>query len=369
MIYVDNAATSKICQAARDEIISLLDFCGNASSSHSLGIIASQKIKDARKTVKELIGASENDALVFTSGGSEANNQALHIASTLGRKRIIISAIEHSSVFNTANEFSKRGFEVKTVGVDKNGVILLDELKELINGDTAIVSVMAVNNEIGTVQPLKEIGALCKEKGVVFHTDAVAAVGKINLDVAEMNIGMLSLSAHKFGGMQGVGALYIREDISASPIIFGGAQEHKLRAGTENLIGIASLSSALKDACTHLDERKEYVSKLSKSLSDRLLKLPDISLNGGNRIDGIVNITFKGISAEAMLLHLDGKGICASTGAACNASDKAPSRVLKALGISDEDALSSIRFSLSHENTEDEIGYISETVESFCKTI
>ena len=362
MIYVDNAATTKICQAARDEIISLLDFCGNASSSHHMGIIASQRIKDARKTVKELIGASENDALVFTSGGSEANNQALHIASKLGKKRIIISEIEHSSVFNTANELSNRGFEVKTVGVDKNGVVLLDELKELINEDTAIVSVMAVNNERGTVQPIKEVGALCKEKSVIFHTDAVAAVGKMNIDVSEMNIGMLSMSAHKFGGMQGVGALYIREDIKASPIIFGGAQEHKLRAGTENVIGISSLSSALKDACTHLDERKEYVSKLSKSLSDRLLKLQNVILNGGN-----INITFKGISAEAMLLYLDGKGICASTGAACNASDRSPSRVLKALGISDEDALSSIRFSLSHDNTEEEIGFIATVIEEFYK--
>lgn len=369
MIYVDNAATTKICQAARNEITDLLDFCGNASSSHHLGIIASQKIRAARKTVKELIGAGENDNLIFTSGGSEANNQALHIASLTGKKRIIISSIEHSSVFNTAFNLEKHGFEIKTVGVDKNGIVNLDELKSLINNNTAIVSIMAVNNEIGTVQPLKEIGALCKEKCVILHTDAVAAIGQINIDVADMNVGMLSLSAHKFGGMQGVGALYIREDISARPLILGGAQENKLRAGTENLIGIASLSAALKDACMHLDERKEYVSKLSKSLSDRLLKLQNVILNGGNRSDGIINVTFKGISAEAMLLHLDGKGICASTGAACNSNDKAPSRVLKALGISDEDALSSIRFSLSHENTEEEIGYISETVESFCKTI
>ena len=369
MIYVDNAATTKICQAAKKEITELLDFCGNASSSHRLGITASQIIKNSRKTVKALLGATENDNLIFTSGGSEANNQALHIASLSGKKRIIISSIEHSSVFNTALELEKRGFEIKTVGVDKNGVIDLDELRALINSDTAIVSVMAVNNEIGTIQPIKEIGAICKEKGVIFHTDAVAAVGRMNIDVNEMNVGMLSLSAHKFGGMQGVGALYIRSDIKASPMIFGGAQENKLRAGTENLIGIASLSAALKDACLHLDERAEYISKLSKRLSDSLLELQNAVLNSGNGIDGIINVTLKGISAEAMLLHLDGKGICASTGAACNSNDKAPSRVLKALGISDEDALSSIRFSLSHENTEEEIGYIAKTVESFWKTI
>ncbi len=369
MIYVDNAATTKICQAAKKEITELLDFCGNASSSHRLGITASQIIKNSRKTVKGLLGANENDNLIFTSGGSEANNQVLHIASLSGKKRIIISSIEHSSVFNTALELEKRGFEIKTVGVDKNGTVKLDELCALINNDTAIVSIMAVNNEIGAIQPIKEIGALCKEKGVVFHTDAVAAVGHLNIDVNEINVGMLSLSAHKFGGMQGVGALYIRNGTVAHPLIFGGAQENKLRAGTENLIGIASLSAALKDACMHLDERAKYVSRLSKRLSSRILKLDGATLNGGNRSDGIINITFKGISAEAMLLHLDGKGICASTGAACNSNDKAPSRVLKQLGISDEDALSSIRFSLSHENTEEEIDYIAETVESFCKTI
>lgn len=364
MIYADNAATTRICEAAKKEITEMLGFCGNASSSHSLGIIASQKIKNVRETVKSLIGARDEDELVFTSGGSESNNHALYIASLIGKKRIIVSGIEHSSVFNTALDLEKRGFEIKTVGVDKNGIIALDELRSLINGETALVSVMAVNNEIGTVQPIKEIGEICKENGVIFHTDAVAAVGRMRIDVAEMNIGMLSLSAHKFGGMQGVGALYISKDIKASKMIHGGAQENNLRAGTENVIGILSLSAALKDACEHLDERKKYLSSLSNRLAERLLKHNNVRINGADRIEGLLNVTFGGINGEAMLLMLDGKGICASIGAACNANEKSPSRVLKQLGISDDDALSTVRFSLSHENTVEEIDFIADTVDS-----
>ena len=369
MIYADNAATTKICQAARDVIVELLDFYGNASSSHELGIIASQKINDARKTVKSLIGANESDNLIFTSGGTESNNHALTIASKIGKKRIIISEIEHSSVFNKAYELEKFGFEIKAVGVDKNGVVRLDELKTLINDNTALVSVMAVNNEIGTIQPIKEIGAMCKENGVLFHTDAVAAIGHLPINVTDMNIDMLSLSAHKFGGMQGVGALYVRSGVKVSPLIFGGPQENHLRAGTENVIGIASLSAALNDACLHLEQRKKCLSNLSNRLSNRLLRLDNITINGDNRIENILNLSFGGFNGEAMLLTLENNGICASIGSACNASETKPSRVLKAIGKTDDEALSSIRFSFSHENTIEEIDYIAKTVESFCKTI
>ena len=364
MIYVDNAATTRLCPAARKEITSLLDFCGNASSSHSLGICASSMIKNARKSVKDLIGAYDDDKLVFTSGGSEANNHALHIASLTGKRRIIISSIEHSSVYKTAKQAECRGFELKTVGVDENGIIKLDELCSLIDESTAMVSVMTVNNELGTVQPIKEIGALCKEKGIIFHTDAVAAVGRMRIDVKEMNIGMLSLSAHKFGGMQGVGALYISKDIKASKMILGGAQENNLRAGTENVIGIASLSAALSEACLQLEERSKHISALSKRLTERLSRLNGVKINGTDRIDGIISVTFSGIYAEAMLLMLDRHGICASSGAACNANEKGPNRVLKAIGMSDDDALSTVRFSLSHENTLREIDFIADTVES-----
>ncbi len=369
MIYADNAATTRICGAAKKEITDMLGFCGNASSSHSLGIIASQKIRNAREAVKSLIGARDEDKLVFTSGGSESNNHALYIASLSGKKRIIVSSIEHSSVFNTAFDLEKRGFEIKTVGVDKNGIVNLDELRLLINGETALVSVMTVNNEIGTIQPIKEIGEICKEKGVIFHTDAVAAVGRMKIDVAEMNIGMLSLSAHKFGGMQGIGALYISKDIKASKMILGGAQENGLRAGTENVIGIASLAAALNESDIHLETRKGYVASLSKRLKDRLLALPNIIFNGSEDygLENIINLSFCDISADAMLLMLDNAGICASSGAACNAKETKPSRVLSAIGRSEKEAYSAVRFSLSHENTKEEIDFIAKTVEKALK--
>jgi cysteine desulfurase len=365
MIYADNASTTRPSPAAKDAVIKCLERFGNPSSAHALGIDSANLIKDARRRIKSIVNASDRDKLVFTSGGSESNNHAFSIAKESGKRKLIISAIEHDSVFNTANELEKQGFTLTVLGVDKNGLISLEELERCIDSETAMVSVMTVNNEIGTVMPISEIGAICRQNGVLFHTDAVQAVGNMHIDVAESNIDLMSFSAHKFGGLKGVGALYIRNGIKASPLLCGGMQENGLRAGTENTVGIAAMAAALEDVCFNLKEKQEYVKALRNSLENRLLAISGTVHNNrfDRRINGITNVSFPNINSNAMIMMLDEAGICVSSGAACRTAEDAPSRVLAAIGCNDKISSSAIRFSLTSENTALEVDIIANRVE------
>lgn len=371
MIYVDNAATTRISKAAKDTIALLLDEYGNPSSSHSLGVSASDVLLSSRRKIKSLIGAGESDTLIFTSGGSEANNQALLAAAMTNKKRIIISAFEHDSVYNTAISLEREGFEIILAGIDSNGFVSVEEIEKSIDRNTALVSIMTANNEIGTLQPIREIGGICHKHGVLFHTDAVQALGHTNIDVNDMKVDMLSFSAHKFGGMKGTGALYVRNGVTVGQLIVGGNQEKQLRAGTENIIGIASMASALEASLSELEEKQKRLCALRDRLTDKLLTIPEAILNGArtDRLAGNVNVSFRGINSDAVLLMLDKAGICASSGAACHSAEGTPSRTLLAIGRDEETAKNSVRFSLSNENTPDEIDFIAETVKSIITKI
>ncbi len=369
MIYADNASTKKMPKAVLEEILPYLtDSYGNPSSAHSIGITAANAIKNARAFIASAINAN-GDEIIFTSGGSEANAQAILTASDMGksngRNKIIISAFEHDSVYITAKNLEKSGFEVITASVDKNGFVSVSELERLIDEKTCLVSVMTANNEIGTIQPISEIGRICRQKGVFFHTDAVAAVGHINIDVRESNVDMLTLSAHKFGGMKGVGALYIRNGISAHRLITGGGQEKNRRAGTENVAGIVSMAKALEISLKNLSKKQKNLSAKRDRLAEKLLKIPDNVINGNtkNRLAGNLNISFKDVNGEGLLMILDEAEIYASNGSACHTGDPEPSRTLRAIGLTDDYALGTVRFSLSDDITDSEIDYIAETVE------
>lgn len=371
MIYADNAATKPMSKSAKQAVIELLDEYGNPSSAHTLGISAKRLIKDSEKRIKALLGADIDDKLIFTSGGSEANNQALLSACKTGKRRIIISSIEHESIYKTAKMLEEYGFEVIEIPIDENGFVSPEAIKNTIDDNTALVSIMLASNEIGTLQPIKEIGAICRAAGVLLHTDAVSAVGHIDINVSDMNIDMLSMSAHKFGGMKGVGALYVRNGIDALPLIVGGNQQGGARAGTENVIGIASMAYALNESCDDIKSKQARVAKMRDMLACALSEMPEITLNGSceNRLSGNVNISLTGINSDAFLMLLDEAGICASEGSACHASDRTPSRVLKALGRDDELAVNRIRFSISEMNTIDEIKYIIKTVENILEKV
>ena len=340
---------------------------GNPSSLHSAGQTAEQALNDARERIAGCLGCSARE-ITFTSGGSEADNQAIISAAKLGersgKKHIISTAFEHHAVLHTLKKLEKQGFEVTLLDVHENGIITADEVKAAICPDTCLVTVMFANNEIGTVQPIAEIGAVCREKGVIFHTDAVQAAGHIAINTQEMNIDMLSLSAHKFHGPKGIGVLYARKGIPLSVLIEGGAQERGKRAGTENIPAIMGMAAALEEACRNAEENAKKVSAIRDRLIDGLSKIPHSVLNGDaeNRLPGNVNFCFEGIEGESLLLLLDDKGICASSGSACTSGSLDPSHVLLAIGRPHEIAHGSLRLSISEENTLDEAEYTIKAV-------
>lgn len=369
-IYADNAATTKTSRTAINAMLPYFDeIYGNPSSLHSAGQKAAEALYSFREEAATLLNCTPRE-IYFTSGGSEADNQAIISAARIGekngKKHIISTAFEHHAVLHTLEKLKKEGFDVELLDVHEYGNISPEQVKNAIRDDTCLVTVMFANNEIGSVLPIKEIGTVCREKGVIFHTDAVQAAGHLHIDVKEQNIDMLSLSAHKFHGPKGVGILYAKKGIALTNIIEGGAQERGKRAGTENLAGIAGMTAALKEAEEHLDENALKVSSLRDRLIDGLSKIPHSALNGTkeNRLPGNVNFCFEGIEGEGLLLLLDEKGICASSGSACTSGSLDPSHVLLAIGRPHEIAHGSLRLSLCETNTEKEVDYIIESVKS-----
>ncbi len=367
-VYADNAATTKISDAAKKEMLLCMDkFYGNPSSLHTEGQEAAEKLFEARKTIADCLNADIKD-IYFTSGGSEADNQAIISAAeagkSKGKKHIISTAFEHHAVLHTLKKLEKQGFDVTYLDVHKNGIVTAEEVEQAIREETALVTVMYANNEIGTIQPIKKLGEVCRKKGILFHTDAVQAAGHIKIDVQEDNIDMLSISAHKFHGPKGVGVLYARKGVRLFNMIEGGAQERGKRAGTENLPAICGMAAAFLDACEHMEENAKKVSKLRDLLIEHLSKIPHSILNGdrNNRLPGTVNFCFEGIEGESLLLLLDARGIAASSGSACTSGSLDPSHVLLALGLPHEVAHGSLRLSIGEYNTEEEIQYIIETI-------
>ncbi len=368
MIYLDNAATTKMSETAIKAMFSAVnEVYGNPSSLHSVGQKAAEALQNARETIAGLIGAKPNE-ITFTSGGSEADNQAIISAARLGEKKgkkhIISTAFEHHAVLHTLNRLEKQGFEITLLDVGEKGLITADQVEKAIRPDTCLVTVMYANNEIGTIQPIAEIGAVCREKGVTFHTDAVQAAGHIKLNVTEQNIDMLSISAHKFHGPKGVGVLYAKRGIALTNLIDGGAQERGKRAGTEDVPAIIGMAEAFKEACENIENDSLKVRALRDRLISGISKIPHSILNGDptQRLDGNVNFCFEGIEGESLLLLLDDKGICASSGSACTSGSLDPSHVLLAIGRVHDIAHGSLRLSLSAENTEEEIDYTIKAV-------
>ena len=367
-VYADNAATTKTSRLAIEAMLPYFDkIYGNPSSLHSVGQEAKEVLDGARQTVADCLGCDARE-IYFTSGGSEADNQAIRsgalIGARKGKKHIISTAFEHHAVLHTLQKLEKEGFEVTLLDVSQGHNITAQQVKDAIREDTCLVTVMYANNEIGSVLPIAEIGAVCKEAGVLFHTDAVQAAGHLHIDVQAQNIDMLSLSGHKFHGPKGVGALYVRRGILLSNLIEGGAQERGKRAGTENIPGIVGMAAALKDACDHLDENYRKVTAMRDRLIEGLSKIPHSALNGDpvNRLPGNVSFCFEGIEGESLLLYLDAKGVCASSGSACTSGSLDPSHVLLAIGRVHDVAHGSLRLSLCHENTEAEVDHILEVV-------
>lgn len=368
MIYLDNAATTKMSRSAINAMLPYMDsIYGNPSSLHSAGQRANEALVNARERIARLLGCEARE-ITFTSGGSEADNQALLSAARLGeskgKKHIISTAFEHHAVFHTLSRLEKEGFEITLLDVGERGLVTPEQVREAIREDTCLVTVMYANNEIGTIQPIKEIGAVCREKGVLFHTDAVQAAGHLHIDVREQNIDMLSLSAHKFHGPKGIGVLYARKGIRLTSLIEGGAQERGKRAGTENIPAIMGMAAALEDACGHIDENADKLTPLRDKLIAGLSEIPHSILNGDakRRLPGNVNFCFEGIEGESLLLLLDDKGICASSGSACTSGSLDPSHVLLAIGRVHDIAHGSLRLSLSEENTEEEIDHTINAV-------
>ena len=368
LVYADNAATTKISDSALKAMMPLFkEDYGNPSSLHSIGQKAKEYLEKARADIAECINA-EPSTIYFTSGGSEADNQALRSAAYMGKKKgkthIISSKFEHHAILHTLNALEKEGFTVTLLDVYSNGIVKPEDVKNAITDETCLVTIMTANNEIGTIQPIKEIGAICREKGVLFHTDAVQAAGHIPLDVKDMNVDMLSISGHKFHGPKGVGALYVRKGIILTNIIFGGAQERKKRAGTENVPAIVGMATALKDAVANMDKTSEYVTHLRDKMIAGLKDIPKSRINGDlhHHLPGTLNMCFEGIEGEGILLWLDQKGIEASSGSACTSGSLDPSHVLLAIGVPVEIAHGSLRLSISEYNTEEEIDHIIKTV-------
>lgn len=367
-IYADNAATTKMSKTAITAMMPYLEEnYGNPSSLYSLGQKAKEAIETARMQIADIINAKSNE-IIFTSGGSEADNQAILSAAQIGKKNnkrhIISTKIEHHAVLHTLKKLEKHGFEVTYLPVDETGIVKTEDVLTALRCDTCLVTVMYANNEIGTIQPIREIGEICKSNGVLFHTDAVQAVGHLPIDVQKDNIDMMSASAHKFRGPKGVGFLYAKKGIALSNLIEGGAQERGKRAGTENVAGIAAMNAALKESVYNINKNTENLIKLRTRLINGLNKIPHSALNGDfeKRLPSNVNFCFEGIEGEAMLLLLDSKGICASSGSACTSGSLDPSHVLLAIGRVHDVAHGSLRISLGENSTDEEIDYIIKSV-------
>lgn len=368
IIYADNAATTAMSDKAIEALTPYLkEVYGNPSSLHTVGQTAKEALEEARARVAKCLNADPNE-IYFTSGGSEADNQCIRSAAVnglrKGKKHIISSAFEHHAVLHTLKKLEKEGFEVTYLDVHADGLVTAKQVEEAIRPDTALVTIMYANNEVGTIQPVREIGEVCKKAGVPFHTDAVQAVGHIAVDVKADNIDMLSLSGHKFHGPKGVGALYCKRGIPLNTFIEGGAQERNRRAGTENIGGIVSMAAALEEACAGMSENSAKLIKMRERLIDGLSKIPHSKLNGDRkkRLPANVNMCFEGIEGEGLLLLLDAKGICASSGSACTSGSLDPSHVLLALGLPHEVAHGSLRISLSEYNTEEDVQAILKAV-------
>lgn len=367
-VYVDNAATTKMSRKAIEAMLVPMESAyGNPSSFHSKGQEAAELLHQARETMAKYIGC-ESREITFTSGGSEATNQALlsaaAIGKKMGKKHIISTAFEHHAVLHTLDKLKKCGFDITLLDVNENGMITAKQVAHAIDEDTCLVSVMYANNEIGSILPITEIAAVCREKGVIFHTDAIQAVGHLPINVKKQQIDMLSLSAHKFHGPKGIGALYVRKGIPLANLIEGGAQERGKRAGTENLPAITGMAAALEESCLYMDENNAKVSTLRNRLIEELTKIPHSVLNGDrqHRLPNNVNLCFEGIEGDSLLLLLDKNGICASSGSACTSGSLDSSHVLLAIGRPQEIARGSLRISLSPENTPEEMDHILKVV-------
>lgn len=374
-VYADNAATTRVSQKALEAALPYFtQEYGNASSIYSLGMNSAKAILKAREQVANAIGAKVNE-IYFTSGGSEADNWAIRGSAfngaKKGKKHIITTCFEHHAVLHTCEFLEKQGYEVTYLPVDENGLITAQQVADAIREDTCLVTIMFANNEIGTIMPISEIGAICKEKKIPFHTDAVQAVGNIPIDVKEMNIDMLSLSGHKIHAPKGIGCLYIRGGISIPNLIFGGAQERSKRAGTENVPSIVALGVAITDACSNIKGKIEKVSKLRDKLIDGILQIPQTRLNGDRvkRLAGNVNISIRGVEGESLLLTLDLNGIAASSGSACTSGSLDPSHVLLAIGLPHEVAHGSLRLSINEETTEEDVDYILSVIPNVVKRL
>ena len=367
-VYADNAATTQMNRAAIDAMLPYMEtIYGNPSSLHSVGQQAAEALQNARERIAACLNASPRE-IYFTSGGSEADNQAILSAARLGarkgKKHIISTAFEHHAVLHTLKKLEKEGFAIELLPVGAIGTITAQQVKSALRADTCLVTVMYANNEIGSILPIAEIGEVCREAGVLFHTDAVQAAGHVPIDVQAQHIDMLSLSAHKFHGPKGIGVLYARQGVPLTSLIEGGAQERGKRAGTENLPAIMGMAAALEDACAHIDENARKVSALRDRLIAGLSKIPHSALNGDpvNRLPGSVSFCFEGIEGEGLLLLLDAKGICASSGSACTSGSLDPSHVLLAIGRPHEVAHGSLRLSLCEWNTDEDVDHILAAV-------
>lgn len=367
-IYVDNAATTKMSRKVIEAMLPYMDeIYGNPSSLHSVGQRAQEALSGGRQRIARLLGC-EPEEIFFTSGGSESDNQAIisavRMGARKGKKHIVASAFEHHAVLHTLEKLEKDGFEITLLEIPGNGVISPKQVEEAVRKDTCLVTIMYANNEIGTIQSIREVGEICHRLGVVFHTDAVQAAGHLTIDVKEQNIDMLSLSAHKFHGPKGVGALYCRKGIALTNLIDGGAQERGKRGGTENIPGIVGMAVALERSCENMEEKQLQLTRMRDRLIEGLSEIPHSVLNGDRdrRLPGNVHFCFEGIEGESLLLLLDDKGICASSGSACTSGSLEPSHVLLALGRPHEIAHGSLRLSLSEENTPEEVEYIITSV-------
>ena len=368
MIYADNAATTKMSRTAIEAMLLYMDkIYGNPSSLYSFGQEAKEALENARERIATVLGCEPRE-ITFTSGGSEADNQAIFSAARQGEKKgkkhIISTAFEHHAVLHTLEKLKKQGFEITLLDVHSNGIVTPEQVADAIREDTCLVTIMFANNEIGTIQPIAEIGKICREKGVLFHTDAVQAAGHLYVNVKEQNIDMLSLSAHKFHGPKGIGVLYAKRGIVLDNVINGGAQERGKRAGTENIPAIMGMAAALEEAVANLDQNTAKLISLRDRLIEGLDKIPYGELNGdrNKRLPGNVNFCFEGIEGESLLLLLDDKGICASSGSACTSGSLDPSHVLLAIGRPHEVAHGSLRLSINEETTEEDIDYMIKAV-------
>ena len=367
-VYADNAATTSVSKAALDAMLPYLtDYYGNPSSLYAFGQKATEALQASRETVAKYLNADPKE-IYFTSGGSEADNQAIVSAARLGarkgKKHLISTQFEHHAVLHTLAKLEKEGFEVTLLDPHSDGVIRIEDVKNALRDDTCLVTIMFANNEIGTVQPIEEIGALCRERKVLFHTDAVQAAGHMPIDVKAMNIDMLSMSGHKFHAPKGVGVLYAKKGTVLTNILEGGAQERGKRAGTENVAGIVAMAAALKESCDHMEENTAKIIPMRDKLFAELSKIPHSKINGSleHHVPGTVNMCFEGIEGESLLLMLDDQGICASSGSACTSGSLDPSHVLLSLGIPHEIAHGSLRLSIGEYNTMEEIDHIIEVV-------